>query len=201
MRFGTPGGGLSPPAVCELEADHIPPTERTTLMVPDEAARRAWTGLLARTARSLLAIAMTPIVVDGKPIRRPTVLPLPDDLPPAPTIRSRFTRLGRYGSWVGTTRPRPDSAPTGAEAEPRGDSELDLEDRLFFDYLRADYAAATADVEALEARTDSRGRRLALLGLRAQILWAQGETERAGHGADDMVAVIRAIEQRTDGAQ
>ena len=28
-----------------------------------------------------------------------------------------------------------------------------------------------------------------------------GETERAGHGTDDMVAVIRAIEQRTDGAQ
>ncbi|MEK7890896.1 NAD(P)-dependent oxidoreductase [Burkholderia contaminans] len=28
-----------------------------------------------------------------------------------------------------------------------------------------------------------------------------GETERAGHGADDMVAVIRAIEQRTDRAQ
>lgn len=28
-----------------------------------------------------------------------------------------------------------------------------------------------------------------------------GETERAGHGADDMVAVIRAIEQRTHDAR
>ncbi|UXU86580.1 NAD(P)-binding domain-containing protein [Burkholderia sp. S-53] len=28
-----------------------------------------------------------------------------------------------------------------------------------------------------------------------------GETEQAGHGADDMVAVIRAIEQRTHDAQ
>lgn len=188
MRFATPGGGLSPPAVCELETDHIPPTERTTLIVPDEATRRAWLGLLTRTARSLLDIAMTPIVADGRPIRRPTALPLPDDIPPAPPIRSRFTRLGRYGSSLCTTRRRSEAAPTGAE--PQAESELDLEDRLFFDYLEGEYAAATADLEALEARTEGRGRRLALLSLRAQILWAQGDTERAGQVAAYLVDAV-----------
>ena len=176
IRFGTPDG-LSPPAVCELETEHVPPTERTILIVPDEAARRAWLGLLTRTARSLLAIVMAPAAGDAKPVARPTVLPLHDEIPPALPVRGRFARLGRYGASLCTTRRQPGPAATRPEPDP--ESELDLEDRLFFNYLRADYAAAAADLEALEARLTARERRLALVSLRAQILWAQGETERA----------------------
>lgn len=189
MRFGTPGG-LSPPAVCELETEHMPPTERTTLIVPDEAARRAWLGLLTRTARSLLAIAMSPVVVDGKPVRRPTVLPLPDEIPAAPPIRSRFARLGRYGSSLCTTRRRSEAEPGEATPGPEPEAEPELEDRLFFDYLRGDYAAATADLEALEARTPGRERRLALLSLRAQILWAQGDSDGAREVAGYLAGAV-----------
>jgi hypothetical protein len=180
MRFGTPEA-LSPPAVCELETDRNPPTERTILIVPDEAARRAWRGLLARTARSLLAIAMPPVALDGKPIARPAWLPMPDEIPATPAIRSRFARLGRYGASVCATRPGTEANATRPRTDPdaEAEAELDLEDRLLFDYLRGDYAAATADLEDLEARGGDRRRRLALLGLRAQILWAQGETDRA----------------------
>lgn len=183
MRFGRPGA-LSPPAVCELEMDHVPPTEGSaTLIVPDESARRAWIGLLSRTARSLLAIALTPVEVDGHPLRRPTMLPLPDEVPSSPHIRARFARLGRYGSALSSARRRPESAP----AADGPDGELDLEDRLFFDYLRGDYPAATAALEALEARTESRDRRLAMLSLRAQILWSQGDTDGAREVAGYLV--------------
>jgi hypothetical protein len=181
MRFGAPEG-LSPPAVFELEPEHVAVGDRTTLIVPDEAARRAWIGLLVRTARSLLAVAMPPIVVDGKPVARPTVLPLPDELPAAPGVRGRFARLGRFGSSVCTTRRQPGTSASRVESGPDLDGEL--EDRLFFDYLKGDYAAASADLEALEARVTARDRRLALLSLRSQILWAQGETERAREVAD-----------------
>ena len=187
MRFGT-ADGLSPPAIFELEPEQIPPSDRTTLIVPDESARRAWSGLLVRTARSLLAIAMPPVVVDGKPVGRPTVLPLPDELPAAPLVRGRFARLGRFGSSVCTPRPQPGTAAPRVESEPELD--LELEDRLFFDYLKGDYAAAWADLEALEARLTTRDRRLALLSLRSQILWAQGETDRAREIAHYLVEAV-----------
>jgi hypothetical protein len=83
---------------------------------------------------------------------------------------------------VCTTRRQPGTSASRVESGPDLDGEL--EDRLFFDYLKGDYAAASADLEALEARVTARDRRLALLSLRSQILWAQGETERAREVAD-----------------
>jgi Tol biopolymer transport system component len=195
MRFGA-AEGLSPPIVCELETEHAPPTERTTLIAPDDAAREAWRTLLVRTAQSLLAIVAPPIVVDGKPIGRPTVLPLPDEIPAAPPIRSRFVRLGRYGASLGATPRPPEAAAIRDDAGP--ESELDLEDRLFFDYLCGDYAAAVADLDPLEARLTTRERRLALLSLRAQILWAQGDTDRAREVANYLVEAVGGAVHRVE---
>ncbi len=44
-----------------------------------------------------------------------------------------------------------------------------------------------ADLDALEPRLASAGRRLAILSLRAQILWGQGEVERAREVATYLV--------------
>ncbi len=125
-------GGLSPPAVFDLA------TEQTTLIVPDEAARRAWLGLLVRTSRSLLAAALPPVIAEGKAADRPTLLPLPDEVPPGHPLHARLAKLGRYGSAMCATR----RGREAAEAEAEGETVADREDRLFFDYLRGDFAAA-----------------------------------------------------------
>ena len=112
-------------------------------------------------------------------------------------MRGRFARLGRFGSSVCTTRRESETAATRAETDPELD--LELEDRLFFDYLRGDYTAAAADLEALEARLTTREHRLALLSLRAQVLWARGETDQArevaGYLADAVGGPVHRVEE------
>ena len=114
--------------------------------------------------------------------------PCPGEIPAAPHIRSRFARLGRFGASLSATRPGPEAGAVRAEPDP--ESELELEDRLFFDYLRGDYSAASADLETLEARSDTRARRLALLGLRVQIFWARGDAERARDVAGYLIDAV-----------
>ena len=179
MRFGTPGG-LSPPAVFDLA------TEQTTLIVPDEAVRRAWLELLVRTSRSLLAAALPLAIAEGKPADRPTLLPLPDEVPPGHPLHARLAKLGRYGSVMCATRRGQETA----EAEGEGETMADREDRLFFDYLRGDFAAAGSDLDALEPRITTHAHRLALLSLRAQILWGRGETSEAREVAEYLVEAV-----------
>ncbi len=179
MRFGTPAA-LSLPAVFDLATEH------TTLIVPDETARCAWLDLLVRTSRSLLAIALPPAMVDGKPAERPTLLPLPDEIPPGHPLQPRLAKLGRLGSAMCATRPAPGSPEPPSDRETATDSE----DRLFFDYLRGEFTAAAADLDALEPRLNTRERRLALLSLRAQILWAQGETDSAREVAGYLLEAV-----------
>jgi hypothetical protein len=61
------------------------------------------------------------------------------------------------------------------------------EDRLFFDYLRGDFAAAEADLDALDPTVAVDQHRLALLSLRAQVLLSKGETIRAQAVADYLI--------------
>jgi Tol biopolymer transport system component len=180
MRFGTPGD-VSQPAIFSLA------TERTTLIVPDESARRGWLELLVRTSRTLLDAALPPVFVDGQPAGRPTVLPLPDEIPRGP-MHDRLARLGRYGSAMCVTRR--ELTTHEVEPETEAEPEADREDRLFFDYLRGDFVAATADLEALEPRLATREQRLAVLSLRAQVLWAQGETTRAREVAGYLLEAV-----------
>ena len=112
MRFGTPGG-LSPPAVFDLA------TERTTLIVPDEAARRAWLELLVRTSRSLLAAALPLAIAEGQ-ARRPAHVVAPARRGPArppsarPARQAGPLRVGhvRDPPWAGDRRvPSPTARP------------------------------------------------------------------------------------------
>ena len=114
MRFGTPGpGGLSPPAIYDLPTEQS--TERTTLLVPDESARRAWLDLLIRTSRTLLIAALPPAMVDGQPAGRPTLLPLPVEVPDG--LRRRLAKLGRHGSAICLARRDREAPAADPEAE------------------------------------------------------------------------------------
>ncbi len=167
LRFGVPGReALSPPLIYD------PVSEHSILLVPDESARRQWIALLVHATRAMLASALPPAMADGQAVVRPTLLPLPGEI--VEYQRRRLARLARHGSELGT--PGPGREPVGAEGP---ESAIDREDRLYFDYLRGDYEGAMAELDALEPRLASAGRRLAILSLRAQILWGQGEIDRA----------------------
>ena len=78
MRFGS-RRGLTPPVIYDTE------TEQTTLLVADAESRRDWLGELAESARRILASSLPAAAVDGQPAERPTLLPLPGELPPNDT--------------------------------------------------------------------------------------------------------------------
>ncbi len=167
LRFGVPGrDALSPPLTYD------PVSEHAILLVPDESARRQWVSLIVQTSRTMLASSLPPAMADGQAVVRPTLLPLPGEI--LEYQRRRLARLAGHGAKLCTGR---------AGRETTGDDDLesavDREDRLYFDYLRGDYEAAMADLDALEPAFASAGRRLAILSLRSQILWGQGELDRA----------------------
>src|SRR5262249_7390846 len=62
------------------------------------------------------------------------------------------------------------------------------EDRLFFDYLRGDFRAAAADLQALEPQITAPHQRAGLLSLRAQVLWSLGERMGARAVVDYLIA-------------
>jgi hypothetical protein len=167
MRVGRPGY-LSPPAVCDPMTNGTMPVP----MVPDDAARVAWLTTLIDASRGLLRANLPAAMVAGRAVDRPTMLPIPGEFSPSHEISFRLRRLGQIG------RPlceRPADAPP---ADPNLSALLD-EARLFFDYLRRDYAAALKDLDALEARAVTPDHRLRLLSVRAQVFLGLGETERA----------------------
>ena len=139
MRVGGPGY-LAPPAVCDLA------TERLTPLVPDDSARVEWISTFVTAARDLLETVLPAATVDGVPVERATLLPIPGEFASAPQVGSRLRRLGRLA------RPLCDRPADAAPAPPALQALLD-EARLFFDYLREDYHAALDSLERLEART------------------------------------------------
>jgi hypothetical protein len=73
-----------------------------------------------------------------------------------------------------------------------------LEARFFFLYLSGDFAASLKAFEGIEARVDQPERRLAALGLKAQILWSMGEQSRAQGMIDYLVAALGPQTKRVD---
>ena len=127
VRFGS-DGALTPPAFYDSE------TEQTTLLVPDEDARRQWLCVLAGTTGRLLKAALPPVLVDGQAAGRPTLLPLAGELPPLESALGRVSRLARFGS---TLCSMPADPPESGERPLTGS--FNAEARLFFHYLGGDY--------------------------------------------------------------
>ena len=154
----SPGCGL--PLLCELGS------EKVTLLAPDADVRQEWLTGLATTARNLLRPALPAPTVDGQRIDRPTLLPVPGEIPDQNPIAPRLRRLGKLGRALldqatNDTRSAANDAPAGEPID---------EHRLLFDYLRGDYSAALADLDLLESRAETEELRFRLLGLRAQTL-------------------------------
>jgi Tol biopolymer transport system component len=176
IRFGSESG-LTAPAVYDSE------TEQTSLLVPDDDARKHWLSFLASTARHLLKTALPPAVVDGQEARRPTLLPLPGELPPMDTTVGRLARLARFGSGLCSVPTDPPEANGRQSIGP-----FDAEARLFFHYLRGDFQAAATDFDNLEPFVADPRERLGLLSIRAQLLWSRGEKAEARGVIDYLVA-------------
>ena len=127
---------------------------------------------------------LPPASADGRVAQRPTLLPLPGEIPVQHPLRPRLARLGRFGS-AACRRPGLGNAD---DSEPELKPATTPEDRLFFNYLRGDFAAAASEIGAVEPLVVSSQQRLALLSLRAQILYANGETTRARGVVDYLIA-------------
>ena len=165
FRVGAPGV-YSSPAVVDLTTKHLSP------LIPDDAARVEWLATLIQTARGLLIAHLPTSDAQNRPLDRPTLLPVPGELPANPDIASRLRRLGRIG------RPlcdRPANLPPASPAL----IELLAEARLFFDFLREDYQAALASLDTLEPLVTSSDQRLRLLGVRVQIFLGLKQIEQA----------------------
>ena len=161
-------GHLAPPLLCN------PVTETVTLLAPDAVIRREWLGSLVATARELLQTALPPPVLDGSPVTRQGMLPLPGEIPDqSPVICSAPSPWQGSAGRSSTSRqamqaarpamsPRPSRSTSSASASiiSAGTTPRPL-----------------ADLDLLESRPNLREGRL--LPLRAQILQAQGESGRA----------------------
>jgi Tol biopolymer transport system component len=180
LRFGPPSS-LTLPAIQDV---HDAATDQVSLVTPDEAARGSWLTILSRTARALLLDGLPPASADGHFARRPTLLPLPGEIPAQHPLLSRLARLGRIGS-AACSRPRQRNADDG---EPDVKPATTPEDRLFFNYLRGDFAAAASDLGAVEPRIVAPQQRLSLLSLQAQILYSKGDTTGARAIVDYLIS-------------
>ena len=177
MRFG-------PPSMLSLPAIHDLMTDQTILVIPDEAARGSWLALLSLKARALLLNGLPPVNVEGDIALRPTLLPLPGELPVPHPLHGRIARLARFGSAACNLPIRRNGDP----GEPDVGPATTPEDRLFFDYLKGDFAAAASDLDAVEPRLVSPQERLSLLSLRAQVLSSRGEVGAAKGIIDYLIA-------------
>ena len=161
VRFGDPDA-LSHPALCGSDG------EQTKLLAPDEAARREWMKILSASAARILRGGLPPVVVNGQTFDRPTILPLPNELPGLGNVAAR---LGRIAELSEVLLPARNEANAGATS--------DTEARLLFDYIRGDLGAATADLDDLELSTTDLHQRLSILSIRAMIRWSAGDHEQA----------------------
>ena len=175
LRVGAPGY-LSPPALCDLTTDRLTP------VVPDDSARVEWLATLIASARRILRGQLPAVSTAGVPVERATLLPIPGEIPATHEAAFRLRRIARIGRPICE---RPAAAPPADAAL----SALLDEAKLFFDYLREDYAGALKDLEALEDHPTTPDQRLRLLSLRAQVLLGLGEIDSAGQ----TISFLRAI--------
>ncbi len=184
VRFGTPEA-LTPPAVYDTE------TDKTSFMVSDRESRRAWLTELALSTRRLLKAALPPAGQDQNIGSRPTILPLPGELP-VDGLGHRVRRLARCGTAL-----FPQSL-DHAEDDDAPEDQAILEARLAFHYLVGDFAQAASELPLLEPLLSRPADRFGLLSLRAQILWSRGETAEARAVIDYLVSATGAHTQHVD---
>lgn len=170
-------GGMMPVLLCN------PATEEVTLLAPDAVVRREWLATLLSKARDLLATALPAPVLDGRPIPRRGILPLPGEIPDQNPVLSRLRHLGKIGRSFLDQVPGMASASAGDEPPASSVDEF----RVAFDFLRGEYRAALDDLDSLEARSEPGADAGRLLPLRAQVLYALGESQRARDVADYLV--------------
>ncbi len=146
-------------------------TRKTTLLAPDDATRLEWTSLLITTARRLLQETFATVAANSdKAVWRPTLLPVPGEIPQNQEFFLRLRRLGRLGE--------PLCDAPAASDDPALETYLQ-EASLVFDTLREDYQAALKSLESLEARTTSADRLVRLLAVRAQLFLGTKDVVRA----------------------
>lgn len=165
LRAGA-AGIAAPPALCDAESTKLTP------LAPDDATRVEWVTLLVEAARTLIRTQYPAPTVGELAADRPTTLPIAGEVPLGPDTEHRLRHLAGLG------RPLCDRPAGGPEADPAVRALLD-EARLFFDALAGKPDAALADLDAFEPTVEGADRRFRLLGLRAQLLLAKGDIERA----------------------
>jgi hypothetical protein len=187
IRFGSLSS-LSPPALYDLG------TEQITLLVPDEASKRQWLDALIGVSRHVLITALPPVTADGHVGQRPTLLPLPGELPTNEVIKLRLNRIARFALPMCIRH----SSTGEDDREKRQADWFATESRLFFAYILDDYFSAASDLDALESRMTTPEERLAALSLRSQILWSQGQQSRAKSMIDYLTTVEGAATKRVE---
>ena len=179
------GGRLGPLALSDLESQE----PRTRLIAPDDSARLEWIATLVSSARTILATLPTASADPKSPssarLERPTLLPVLGEFDPNSEPILRLRKIGRLG------RPLCDRPADVPAAEPAVARLID-EARVLFDYCSENYASALKSMEALEGRLERPEHRVGLLSVRAQILLAQGEVDRAG----EIIAFLRTLARK-----
>ncbi len=115
-------------------------------------------------------------MVEGQTFDRPTILPLPNELVGLGNVAARLNRIALLGEPLLAARDDRREA-AGAGAGSNGGSSTEA--RLLFDYLRGDFRAAAADLDALEEQTTDYDQRFSILSIRALIRWGQGDADQA----------------------
>jgi Tol biopolymer transport system component len=179
--------GLTPPAVWDLE------TDQTTLLVPDESSRLEWLSELSAATGRLLRAGLPPAKLDGEACVRPTILPLPGEAPILEGVGYRVARLARQATGL-LDRASIRNPVEDDQVHERALSEV----RLAFAYLRGDFVSASAELDRLELQVSTLPERLALLGVRAQVLWSQGDTSTARSVIDFLVSTTAAQSHHVD---
>lgn len=155
---------------------------RLTLLASDEPTRLDCLSLLITTGRRLLQASLPAAEVQGREVSRPTMLPVPGEIPANQELVFRLRRIGRLG------RPLCDRPAVAAGSDPALETYL-AEARLFFDVLREDYPAALASLDALEDRTTDPDDLLQLLTVRAQVFIGLDHADRARDTIDYLLSL------------
>ena len=160
-----------------------PQTTKLTPITPDLASRLDWIRMLVTLSRHLIATHQAEAIMKLALPARPTSLPLPGDAAPNSELANKLRAIGTMG---------------GPVCNAEGDQTLDEETkriltraRLYFAYLRNDFATATTALEEMESTVVTRDLRLRLMGLRAQIDIAKGDVASARPTVEYLQTILR----------
>ncbi|MFO0959664.1 MAG: hypothetical protein U0800_19885 [Isosphaeraceae bacterium] len=146
--------------------------DKWTPLTPDVDARGAWLDLILDTTRMVLAYRVPPPMTGVRPQVRPSILPRPSEIRLRAEAAGTLARMDRFAR---------DVLDRGSAGEA-----LTAEARFLLGFLRKDYDACLAELDALEPTVASGDDRLRILAVRAQLLAAQGDTTRASALLDYM---------------